>query len=139
MSIDQKFEKIITLLIVATKSNRLQWSTTPDEETFRATLPQSVVRVTRIPQGSDGDDGGTALRESYTLSLLNEEGRVVEELCLPDPSESQQLGVLYSLARRSALGTDEFLTGVLDELTRVVARTPELTVGHVQNMPRGEK
>jgi hypothetical protein len=100
--IPERFNNILSALKSQTAAGKLQWSEGEDEWTFIAAFPSSSVEIA---------DSGTHERGLYyTLRILNNEARVVDELGLtPNDYDLDTLQDLWKNARRSALGADDRL------------------------------
>jgi len=123
MPIDQKIRNIIQALQRLTDEGRLPWSSTPDEETFRASIPQGIVRIAKVVPTLAESDALAAGEDTYLLTLLDNGGRTVEQHRPSDKLERAMLSRLYIEARRSALKTDDFLEAVLRDLNAKVGNS----------------
>lgn len=99
MSADPKTEKVLSLLEALTRSGRLRWEATADEEIYRAAFPSSVVRLS--PDG---------------FTILDEGGREVDEFTAVAEQEIARVQDLHSRARRSALNADQVLDNLIRDL-----------------------
>ncbi len=98
-------DDLLRVLNVATDKNRLHWTTTAEEDTFRTDFGHGLVRISKTEGFS-----------RYVLSLLDREGVLLEEY---QPSGEGLLNVieaLYKKVRRQALDLDGKLQGVYDQL-----------------------
>lgn len=106
---------LVQTLFNQTLRGTLAWERTLLEDVYQATFSNGAVRVS-----SDVI--------SYSVSLLNKEGKIVDTI---DDTELSQARIplilkgytwytmmkeLYEMARRNALGADQVLTGILGEL-----------------------
>ena len=112
MPVDTTLKEIIRSLAALTQQGKLPWSTTPDENSFRAILGPILVRVSVVP-----DEENMGLRPRYSITIVNNEGNVVED-CRLSGEEAQSLEQLHTLARRTALNTDGVLSAFLSDLKR---------------------
>lgn len=121
MPTDAKLEKIIELLKNLTEAGRLGWTDTPDEATFRASLESGSVRITKgrtnlFPTSGTAFITTVSPVDSYLLTILDGNGVPIEEFRPKEQKEVDALDNLYTLARRSALNTDNILDNIIQEL-----------------------
>lgn len=102
-------------LLDSTRSGKLSWEETADENIFRLTLDVGILHVQRVRQqpalgnGSPGD---------FRLSFLNENNIIVGEFEGGEAEDSRLLCALFDAARLSALRPNDFLRQVQDEVIR---------------------
>src|SRR4051812_13423159 len=114
-----KFLKLISELTQATVAGKLTWEDTADEEEFRTVLKPGMVRIgRRIAYADDGDS-----MTCFGLTLLNREGRVVEEFETQEPQFLERASQLFELARRSALKGDVLLDDLLADLEKRLVKS----------------
>jgi hypothetical protein len=99
-------DDMLRVLHAATDNNRLKWTTTAEENTFRAAFDLGMVRVAREPFTTHG----------YSLSLIDKEGTLLDEY-LPS-GEGQRIAIetLYKKVRNNALSLDKKVMGLYDRL-----------------------
>jgi len=112
--VTDKFLKLMNELKRATIEGRISWEETADEEEFRAVLKPGMVRVGRRP-AYDADDEATTV---FAITLLNQEGRVVEEFVAHQPASLEPAEELFELARRTALKGEKLLDDFLADLEK---------------------
>jgi hypothetical protein len=98
-------DDLLRLLNAATEKNSLRWTKTADEDTFRAELPLGAVRITQVPDAA-----------RYQLSLLDQEGTLLDVYQPSGEGELIALENLYKKVRRQALNLDWKLTDVYNQL-----------------------
>src|SRR5438094_5682240 len=84
MPTDAKLEKILELLKSLTEAGRLGWTDTPDEATFRASLENGSVRITKgrtnfFPTSGTAFITTVSPVETYLLTILDGNGVPIEE------------------------------------------------------------
>lgn len=106
-----KLHKLVQQLISSTEIGRIVWTDTADEDAFRANMQGGMVRVQKCVRLDDEGHEETA----YFLTLLDRNGRELEEY-YPEPLvEERELADLWNRARRSARGTVNVLDTLLKE------------------------
>src|SRR5262249_51909791 len=96
--VDKKMGALVGQLLDRTKTNKLEWQTTSDNNAFRAKLQNGMVRVQESTRTAD--DGREYV--VHSLTVLDRAGRELEEYAPQYPSTDQMVQ-LWNLARRSAL------------------------------------
>lgn len=100
---------VLTKLLELTKDNKIGWQTTSDEEAFAAII---------------GDLSAVILQDHWgdpTLKILNKAGVDIEQLYANENTNVElrfDLGELYIMAKRVALGVDSQLDELLSELDK---------------------
>jgi hypothetical protein len=119
---NQKYIELVDRLHMRTQEGRLKWFETPQKGVFAALLRGYSLQIET--ERSDDPDPETL---DYRFTILNGDGDVVESLS--DivignglaPTELrmfyQKCRELYDMARRKALGVDDALDSILDELS----------------------
>src|SRR6266496_5228977 len=101
-------DEILRALNVATDKGKLNWSTTAEDDTFRANLAQGMVRISKgLPP------------PRYILSLLDNDGTLLEEYQNSGEGELLALEALYKKARRRALNLGGKLHSVYSYLKQL--------------------
>lgn len=106
-----KFHKLVQQLISSTENGRIVWTDTADEDAFRANMQGGMVRVqkrTRLDEGGHEEIG-------CSLTLLDLNGRELEEYYPAPIVEERELTDLWNRARRSSRGTVNVLDRLLKE------------------------
>ena len=117
-NVSDKFLKLMDELRQATIEGKITWEETADESQFRALLKPGMVRIGRqVLYSEDGD-----ITTTYSITLLNREGRVVEEFMTPEPY-LEQMGGLFELARRTAMKGEQLLDDFLAELGKRLVKS----------------
>jgi hypothetical protein len=101
-------DDLVRMLNTATDKDRIQWNKTADEDTFRTQFGTAMVRIGASPLGA-----------SYVISLLDNQGTLLEQY---QPSgEGQMIAVeaLYQKIRRQALNLEFKLKNVFDQLKNI--------------------
>ena len=109
--VDRKLITVIKQLHKKTLAGKIFWEATVEADVYQASFPGSTIKI--FPQGAD-----------YVVMIYNDEGVLIEEVndtdFDPDDFGDEDpyafLDELYSMARRRALGVDEALDSLLDEL-----------------------
>jgi len=115
MATDERLSTWLTLLRKGTENRALHWETTPSEAAFRSDLPDGAVRIWKV-----GDPQSPEVRPVYLLTLLDNEGRTVEEWDSSSSGEEEGLSDLYHTARRAALRLNDRLERMLKALSQAV-------------------
>jgi hypothetical protein len=114
---NDKLNELIQLLLGATEKETLHWERTPDEDEFRATLGTGYVRLVRGSQLPFGSPPLTELeKDRYFLSLVSQNGQVIDSFAPPADDERNGLGLLFSMVRRRVLNLDNHYEALLREL-----------------------
>jgi hypothetical protein len=96
---------LLRVLNAATDRGTLPWATTAEEDTFRAALGLGMVRISKV-----------AAAPRYSLSLLDEEGALLDEYQPSGEGELIAIEALYKKARNKALNLDWKLRHLYDHL-----------------------
>lgn len=110
-STSNRLIKLVHGLLAQTREGSRSWSETEQEFVFECDTPRAAVRIESI----DRDDS-----LPFRIVVLNSSGREVESLSSTsrslDPLDHDAFAELYQLAKRSALGADELIDDLFDEL-----------------------
>src|SRR5262249_16234475 len=98
-------DDLLRVLNAATDRKTLHWNKTAEEETFRTELGIGMVRISKVSPAP-----------GYILSLLDQEGIVLDEYQPSGEGELIAIETLYKKVRRQALNLDWKLKGVYDQL-----------------------
>lgn len=111
--------ELLQYLHKLTRSGKLRWSETAEEEVFQASFPRYSVQITETPTTM----GGTAEGTDFVISIFNDQGKKVEEIKDWDESlKGLEPGAYYVMqetyiaARQQALGADEAYDHLISEL-----------------------
>ena len=120
-----KMTPILDKLIKRTQEGKLQWSATVDPNGFMTHVEEIGVIVRSLGKQS------LAGEDRYKVEVLNRDGRISDEFetadeygLIPDhmiasAGQSQAMGSLYSLARRSALDSEATLDDLVQQLDAI--------------------
>ncbi|HLL75458.1 MAG TPA: hypothetical protein VK421_09330 [Pyrinomonadaceae bacterium] len=107
-----KLNQLIDLLYERTQKGQVNWESTPDEDAFVVHFSELSLSI-RSGYDEDGD-------EFVSISLRNQNGRVIDNDyfwdAMTETGAWDKAFSLYSAAKRKALGVDEALDRILDEL-----------------------
>jgi hypothetical protein len=98
-------DELLRVIKAATDRNAVQWQTTAEEDTFRAQFGFGMVRISKTPDGA-----------RYVLSLLDQNGTLLDEHPSSGEGEFIALGELYKTARRRALDLDWKLQSFYEQI-----------------------
>jgi hypothetical protein len=111
--------RLIERLIQKTNAGEVRWEQTGNDDVYQAAFPNYGVRVERVFDKWHNDV------EGYTVFVLNSEGTEVDEMSDTTFMEVNfarspflQLQDLFMGARRTALGADQALDEILNDLER---------------------
>lgn len=111
-----KIHDLVQKLITRTDLAKVSWEITTTEGTYQVSFPNYAVRLFARPSQSNSE------AVDYVLTLHDEEGRLVDEITDVALEESgfqmafMRMARLYSAARRTALGVDKVIDGLLSNL-----------------------
>ena len=117
--VSDKLLKLMRELKQATIEGKISWEDTADEGQFRVVLKPGMVRIGRHP-AYDADDEATTV---FAITLLNQEGRVVEEFVAQQPFSLEPAAELFELARRTALKGEKLLDDFLADLEKRLVKS----------------
>jgi len=115
MTAREKFINLLRKLLQATKTKRIVWSDTADENTFRLSFDNGMIHIGEAPNSIFPS-------KSLTATLFNRNNTPIETIKFGDDvaSASSEAGKLlpelYAVARESALRPDDVLESVEAEL-----------------------
>ena len=89
-------DDLLRVLHAATDKQRLQWTKTADEYTFRTQVALGLVRIARL--GNDPP--------RYSLALVDQDGVLLDEFLPSGEGTLLAIEALYKKARRSALNLE---------------------------------
>jgi hypothetical protein len=138
MMFDDKMHKIACDLFSGTASGAVKWNETADEDSFRAILPTSLVRIERHsdpfaragagaipittglpfdpPQSFKGYEGWI-----YSLVVLDSKNKDVARYVPKTNERALLLRNLWELALHSARDSEKKLDSVIDEISSLIA------------------
>jgi hypothetical protein len=111
MSPNPKFVQLIKSLKTATEQGRIEWSETVDEHTFRALLPNAIVRIAKVFNEKMQLEDQDLNEPAYIASLVDDGGEVLESVTSGQERGQHYvlLSELFELARRRARRIDDLL------------------------------
>ena len=97
---------------------QVSWEDTPKKGMYQCSFPEYTIQLHAGPSREEPD------ATDYTLSILNEDNVVIEQLDdgqlardFEVPGGAYRLmGEMYAAARRTAMGTEAAIDALLDEL-----------------------
>ena len=124
--LEQKTVTLVRRLFDRTNAGELGWEEAGETEGFRAALANYGVLIARREAR---DQWGSPL-PCYVLSILNQHGRVVEEITAEDlggslPNPEKVMESLYEGARRRAMGVEEAFESILNSLESPTSLRPK--------------
>jgi hypothetical protein len=109
--VQNKIRQLVQQLVSGTEKGKITWTDTGDEDAFRAHLQGGMVRVQkRLCLDEEGHESMI-----YSLTLLDRNGRELEEYYPELFASGRDLADLWNLARRSSRGTVDVLDNLLKE------------------------
>jgi hypothetical protein len=124
--LEQKTVTLVRRLFDRTNDGELGWEEAGDSDGFRAALSNYGVLIARRELR---DQWGSPL-PCYVLRILNQHGRVVEEITAEDfggslPNPEKVMESLYEGARRRAMGVEEAFESILNSLESPSSTRPK--------------
>lgn len=118
----EKFRIFLEKLLSKTQTKDVRWYETASESAFRIALGDGLIR---IEYGSDFNDD-----EYYSAYLQNRKGRTLDQIgpLYQADSTRELLADLFEAARISALGVDEILEGMAEDVE----------LGKIQLLPKDD-
>ena len=113
MATNERFDELLDLLLSATRTNAVQWQPTADEDAFRLTSATANIRISKF---EEMDENSIEPISCWTIDLINDKGRLIEEVSPRALDQIQKFKDLHELARRSAYKTDDVLGTLIGEL-----------------------
>jgi hypothetical protein len=112
------FELLLGELVDLTRSQKVKWRETPDENVFICALKRGSVEIARRERWNEDSGEVTRLLEA---TLLNPQGRVAETVSslgddLNQESINSSLAELFEAARSQARKSEDLLQGLLEEV-----------------------
>jgi hypothetical protein len=105
--------ELLRVINAATDKDTLHWTTTADEDSFRAEFGLGMVRISKVP----------ADPPHYNLSLLDRDGTLLEEYQPTMEGELNEIDALYKKVRRQALDLDAKLKGYFNHLKKLAGES----------------
>ena len=113
-----KYDTLVTGLVTATKSGRITWQPTINEDVFMVSFPGYSVQILTF---EDWNENTFESFTSYILKLLNDEGHLIEQI-RPDDLANNGFSVLqtiYTIARRQAIGAEKAVDTIIESLSKL--------------------
>jgi hypothetical protein len=116
LSTEARMWKLVQRLHAKTAAGELQWDKTVSKNTFQTAFPSYVVRVSvDYPEDAEAPDYHVAVRDGAGTTIESVSDRQVHN-ALPDSNAFTLMGELFTMARRTALGVNQALESLLNEL-----------------------
>jgi hypothetical protein len=110
--VQDKIQQLVRQLISGTQNGKILWTNTSDEDAFRANFKGGKVRVQKTIRLDEAEHEVV----DFSLTLLDQQGKELEDY-YPEPlSPQNDLIDLWTLARRSARSTVDVLENLLREV-----------------------
>ncbi len=108
---DKKLVTFAERVYEKTAKGELRWETTSDANAFAVSFPKYSVTIERVPETEDTN-------ESFMLRISNDRGQTIEEFTSWQAQRAgfDHLRELFDRARRIAMGLDEALDDLLEQL-----------------------
>lgn len=111
----EKVSKLIDLLYEKTKSSKITWEESEKDNVYQMSFPKYSVRMFIRENQQDFTS------QDYFIQIINENGTVIDEVSDLDVKDIidgsyKKMEEMYNLARRQALGVDEALDIILNNL-----------------------
>ena len=104
--------ELVRVLNAATDKQVLHWGTTAEEDTFRTELGIGIVNISK-----------TSSPSRYLLSLLDQEGILLDEYQPSGEGELLAIEALYKKARSQALNLEWKLKNLYDRIKSLAGET----------------
>jgi hypothetical protein len=105
-------DDLLRVLNAATDKNKLHWSKTAEEDTFRTDFGHGMVRISKVLGAP-----------TYILSLLDRDGTLLEEYLPAGEGELIALDTVYKKVRRQALDLEQKLKGFYEQLKNLAGES----------------
>ncbi|SRR6266404_7848748 len=110
----EKYQRLVQKLLERTDKNELQWKETASPETFQVSFSNYSLTLSEQTSGSGPSD--------FVVTIINSAGDLVDSFSdvLLDEGHGatyyRSMGELHQKARRQALGVDQAIDEILDDL-----------------------
>ncbi len=111
--VQEKIRQLVRQLVTNTKGGNVKWTDTGLEDAFRAHFKGGMVRVQKTMRIDEAVGEVT----DYSLTLLDRNGKELEDYYPPALTPEDDLANLWILARRSARSTVDVLENLLKEVS----------------------
>lgn len=127
MSATEGQKRLATLLINKSQAGELDWQPSVVEGAYQVSIKTNTIRLAEVPSRDPDVES-----PDYVISLINREGREIDTFTDGDLNAAEVLGQktwfrklrdLYVAARRSALGSEKFLSDILRDLGGTTGNT----------------
>jgi hypothetical protein len=115
--VDDTFRQLLEGAKRRTDEGKLDWRAFNDE-TFHAMIGPGTLRIGRYYETRTDDAGGEYSETMYSMWVLDDKGRVVEEAELGPGLNYPFAEELFRAARKSALASNKVLEGMLSALSQ---------------------
>jgi len=113
---DPRALRLFQEILEKTRAGRLRWEITADGSSYLAALPGGLTVSTFA--FSERDRWGNS-EDNFELILRGDEGDLLTVTSTVDGVTSDDLAMLYELAKRQALGVDAKVDKLLGELAKL--------------------
>ena len=116
-----KLGKVVETIKRKTDSGTLRWSQTETSGIFQVAFPSYAVRISKKENNTSSFSTIVLGRDFHIFSVYNDEGDIVEsattyELMKINDEAPAKMAELYETARRQAMGVEDALDSILDDL-----------------------
>lgn len=116
LSTEARMWKLIQRLHAKTMAGELQWEKTVSKNSFQTAFPNYVVRVSvTYAEDDSAPDYHIAVRDGAGTTIESVSDRDINS-ALPDSRAYPLMGELFTKAKRQALGVNQALESLLNEL-----------------------
>ncbi len=113
--INNNYLRLIEKLIDATKENRINWQQTTRDNEFQVEINGYSIAILNISKPVFSID--LEKTASCTISLINEEGEIIDTCSIPSNEEGYENAVtLYNEAKRSFYKVDDVLREIAESI-----------------------
>jgi hypothetical protein len=119
MAFEEQIDKLVEKLTELTRTDKVAWQETADENTFLTGVGKSMVTIGRVNSGPAApcfvrilDDSGKTIEEAYAPNLAARDRDIAVR-------DLDRLRTLHELARRSALKSDKVVSDLLSSLEAI--------------------
>lgn len=116
-----KLWRVVETIKKKTDNGTLKWSQTEASGVFQVAFPSYAVRISKKENSSSSFGTIVLGKEFHVFSVFNDEGDLVEsastyELIKINNTAPTVMSELYETARRQAMGVEDALDSILDDL-----------------------
>jgi hypothetical protein len=116
LSTEARMLKLVQRLHAKTAAGELQWDKTVSKNSFQTAFPSYVVRVSvNYTEDDEAPDYHVAVRDGAGTTIESVSDRDIHNV-LPDSKAYSLMNELFTMARRKALGVNQAIESLLNEL-----------------------